>query len=268
MSNNNESIGKTFFVVIALCLVCAIIVAAAAVGLRPQQSQNKQLDVRKNVLAAVGMLQAGDINEQFAKHIEVRVVNLDTGAFDDASLAEVVKDPNGVYRKWMKESGKNLALAAEDDVAKIKTRANLAPVYLAYADGIESKQVSFVVLPINGYGLWSTMHGFLALDKDGNTIKGLNYYEHGETPGLGGEIQNPKWVAQFVGKKLTDEAGKPAIKILKPGNADASSPYQVDGLSGATLTSNGVQHTFDFWAGAKGFAPFLGKVREGALNNG
>jgi Na+-transporting NADH:ubiquinone oxidoreductase subunit C len=92
---------------------------------------------------------------------------------------------------------------------------------------VESKNVTSLVLPVHGYGLWSTMHGFLALDKDGNTIKGLNYYEHGETPGLGAEIQNPKWVAQFVGKKLMDDAGNPAIKILKPGNADATSAHQV-----------------------------------------
>lgn len=268
MSNNNESIGKTFGVVIALCLVCAVIVAAAAVGLRPQQNENKQLDVRKNVLASVGLLSDGDINEQFAKHIEVRVVNLDTGEFDAPSLEVMSKDPNGVYRKWMKEAGKNTALTVEEDLAKIKTRANFAPVYLAYSEGVESKKISYIVIPVHGYGLWSTMHGFLALESDASTIKGLNYYEHGETPGLGGEIQNPKWIAQFVGKKLLTADGKPAIKILKPGNAVAGSAHDVDGLSGATLTSNGVQHTFDFWLGAKGFAPFLTKVRGGALNNG
>jgi len=168
----------------------------------------------------------------------------------------------------MKDPAGSITLDEKDDVAKIKTRANIAPVYLAYAEGVESKNVSFVVLPIHGYGLWSTMHGFIALDKDGNTIKGLNYYEHGETPGLGGEIQNPKWVAQFVGKKLLDDAGNPAIKILKPGNAIPTSASDVDGLSGATLTSKGVQNSFTFWAGAKGFAPFLTKVRQGALNNG
>jgi len=117
-------------------------------------------------------------------------------------------------------------------------------------------------------GICSALAVTTKLDKDGNTIKGLNYYEQGETPGLGGEIQNPKWVAQFVGKKLLDDAGQPAIKILKPGSANPSSASEVDGLSGATLTSNGVQHTFTFWSGAKGFAPFLTKVRQGALNNG
>lgn len=262
MSNNNESIGKTFFVVIGLCLICAIFVAASAVGLRPKQAENKLLDAQKNILIATGMLNGEDIKAQFEKHVQVRLVNLDTGEFVD-------QDPLTYdYRKMMKDPAGSDMLDEKEDPAKIKSRAKVAPVYLAYVDGVESKNVSYVVLPIHGYGLWSTMHGFLALDKDGNTIKGLNYYEHGETPGLGGEIQNPKWVAQFVGKKLLDESGQPAIKILKPGNANPAASSEVDGLSGATLTSNGVQNTFTFWSGAKGFAPFLTKVRQGALNNG
>ncbi len=263
MSNNNESIGKTFAVVIGLCLVCAIFVATAAVGLRPKQTENKLLDAQKNILSAVGMLENGaDVKAQFEKHVQIRLVNLDTGEF-------VEQDPLSYdYRKMMKDPKGSISLTEAEDIAKIKTRANIAPVYLAYTNGVESKDISFVVLPIHGYGLWSTMHGFLALDKDGNTIKGLKYYEHGETPGLGGEIQNPTWTAQFVGKKLLDDAGNPAIKILKPGNASPTAVSEVDGLSGATLTSNGVQNSFTFWSGAKGFAPFLTKVRQGALNNG
>ncbi len=260
--SNNESIGKTFGVVIGLCLVCAVVVAAAAVGLRPTQNENKLLDSQKNVLASVGLLKEGSVKELYSKHIRERLVNLETGEFADQDAAKYD------YRKMMKDLNGSNALDGAEDLAKIKRVAKLAPVYIAYNDGVESGKVSAVVLPVHGYGLWSTMHGFLALDTDGNTIKALNYYEHGETPGLGGEIQNPKWVAQFVGKKLFDEQGKPAIKVLKPGNANPTSAHDVDGLSGATLTSNGVQHTFDFWAGAKGFAPFLAKVREGALNNG
>lgn len=261
MSNNNESIGKTFGVVIGLCLVCAVIVASAAVGLRETQKENKLLDSQRNVLSSVGLLSSGDIKELYSKHIKERLVNLETGEF-----AEI--PDNYDYRKAMKSNTDSIALTGTEDLAKIKRVAKLAPVYIAYNDGVESGKVSAVVLPVHGYGLWSTMHGFLALDTDGNTIKGLNYYEHGETPGLGGEIQNPKWVAQFVGKKLTDAQGQAAVKVLKPGSANPASEHDVDGLSGATLTSNGVQHTFDFWAGTKGFGPFLAKVRQGALNNG
>ena len=138
-------------------------------------------------------------------------------------------------------------------------------MYLTYD---ENRNLKALVLPVHGYGLWSTMHAFLALETDGNTIIGLNYYEQGETPGLGGEIENPRWKGQFVGKKLTNDAGELALTILKPGNADPDSAHQVDGLSGATLTANGVQNTFTFWIGENGFGPFLAKVRQGALSNG
>jgi len=261
MSSNNDSIGKTFFVVIALCLICAIFVATAAVQLRPKQAENKLLDSQKNILMATGLLSGSDVKALYAKHIQERFVDLDSGSF-------VEKPANYDYRKAMKDPASSVKLKGADDVANIKSRANIAPVYFAYNNGVDSGELSAIVLPVHGYGLWSTMHAFLALDKDGNTIKGLNFYEHGETPGLGGEVQNPKWVAQFVGKKLFNEAGEPAIKLLKPGNANPESTFEVDALSGATLTSNGVQHIFNFWAGAKGFAPFLTKVREGALNNG
>ena len=261
MSSNNDSISKTLIVVISLCLVCAIIVSTAAVQLRPQQTANKLLDSQKNVLAVTGLLSGSDIAGLYAKHIEERFVNLDSGEF-------VEKPANYDYRKFMKDPKESVRLSGEDDLASIKTRANIAPVYLAYNNGVDSGELSAIVLPIHGYGLWSTMHAFLALAPDAATIKGINYYEQGETAGLGGEVQNPKWAAQFVGKKLLDQSGQPAIKVVKPGNASADSAFEVDGLSGATLTSNGVQYTFDFWAGAKGFAPFLAKVRDGALNNG
>ncbi|MGI5308542.1 Na(+)-translocating NADH-quinone reductase subunit C [Rheinheimera sp. WS51] len=261
MSSNNDSISKTLIVVISLCLVCAVIVSTAAVQLRPQQTANKLLDSQKNVLVAAGLLEGSNIAELYSKHIEERFVDLDSGDF-------VEKPANYDYRKFMKDPNESIRLKGEEDQASIKTRANVAPVYFAYEQGVESGKLSAIVLPIHGYGLWSTMHAFLALGPDGTTIKALNYYEQGETAGLGGEVQNPKWVAQFEGKKLLDKSGQPAIKVVKPGNASADSAFEVDGLSGATLTSNGVQNTFDFWAGAKGFAPFLAKIRDGALNNG
>lgn len=261
MSSNNDSISKTLIVVISLCLVCAIIVSTAAVQLRPQQTANKLLDSQKNVLAVTGLLTGSDVNALYTKHIEERFVDLNSGNF-------VEKPANYDYRKFMKDPAQSVRLSGEEDLASIKSRANVAPVYLAYANGVESGELTSIVLPIHGYGLWSTMHAFLAVAPDGETIQGLNFYEQGETAGLGGEVQNPNWVKQFEGKKLLDASRTPAIKVRKPGNANPDSTYEVDGLSGATLTANGVQNTFDFWAGSRGFAPFLAKVREGALNNG
>ena len=127
-----------------------------------------------------------------------------------------------------------------------------SPVYISKkADG----STDAIILPIQGYGLWGVMYGFLALESDGETVKNINFFKHNETPGLGGEIQNPQWTAKWQGKELP-------INIVKSG---ASNEHQIDGLSGATLTSNGVDHTVDFWTGENGFGPFLAKVREGAL---
>ncbi|MCB5225482.1 Na(+)-translocating NADH-quinone reductase subunit C [Alishewanella sp. 16-MA] len=264
MSSNNDSISKTLIVVVSLCLVCAIVVATAAVQLRPTQQANKKLDSQINILRSVGLIEgsapAAKVAELFSKHVETRLVNLKTGEIDascDTACAEAYD-----YRKNLKEGE---ALAQSEDVASIRRISEQAPIWLTYDD---NRNLKAVVLPVHGYGLWSTMHAFLAVETDGNTIIGLNYYEQGETPGLGGEIENPRWKAQFTGKKLTNDAGQLALTILKPGNADPQSDYQVDGLSGATLTANGVQNTFTFWIGENGFGPFLTKVRQGALTNG
>ena len=122
-----------------------------------------------------------------------------------------------------------------------------------------------MILPVHGYGLWSTMYAFLALDADLNTIQSLVYYEQGETPGLGGEVQNAQWKAKWHGKKLFDEQGNIAISVTK-NPAVASTEYGVDALSGATLTSNGVQHSLTFWLGKEGFASFIEKARNGGLS--
>ena len=99
-------------------------------------------------------------------------------------------------------------------------------------------------IPISGYGLWSTLYGFLALEPDLNTVKGITFYSHAETPGLGGEVDNPSWQAQWPGKQILDARGQLVGVSLKKGAVDESIPFeqahQVDGLSGATITSNGV----------------------------
>jgi Na+-transporting NADH:ubiquinone oxidoreductase subunit C len=120
-----------------------------------------------------------------------------------------------------------------------------------------------VVIPVEGKGLWSTLYGFLALDKDVNTIKGLTFYQHAETPGLGGEVDNPKWKALWPGRKAFGDDGQPKIAVIK-GQAGpvAEDPYQVDGLSGATITARGVSHLVQFWLGTNGFGPYLKQFKE------
>ena len=255
MASNNDSIKKTLFVVIALSLVCSIIVSTAAVVLKPKQQANAVLDQQTKILEVAGIELAGNIPALYAENIEPRLVDFATGDFvnGDASAYD--------QRKAAKDPAQSIKLSAEDDIAKILRRANTGTVYLV-KDGAETTKV---IIPVHGNGLWSMMYAFVAVETDGNTVSGITYYEQGETPGLGGEVENPTWRAQFVGKRLFDENHKPAIKVVK-GGAPEGTEHGVDGLSGATLTSVGVQHTFDFWLGDMGFGPFLAKVRDGGLN--
>lgn len=259
---NNDSIGKTLLVVLVLCLICSIVVAGSAVGLKPRQQEQRALDKQRNILAVAGLMKAdmnaSEVASVYAERITPRLLDLKTGEL-------LTKDPASFNpSQALKDPAQSLSLDASQDPAGIKRRSNIVEIYLVKN---ASKQVQEVVLPIYGNGLWSMMYAFVALDTDGRTVKGITYYDQGETPGLGGEVENPNWRQQFVGKKVLDDNGMPALKVVK-GAARPGDEYAVDGLSGATLTSNGVQHSFDFWMGELGFGPFLKQVREGGLNNG
>ncbi len=252
---SNESKGKTFIVALALCLVCSVVVSSAAVLLKDAQIANKALDRQKNILQAAGMYQEGvDVSQQF-EQITAKVVDLRTGKF-----AQEINADKFDQRKASKDPARSASLSQDEDLAKISRRENYALVYLVEKQG----ELDKVILPVHGYGLWSTLYGFLALEQDANTVAGLGFYEHGETPGLGGEVDNARWKALWPGKVIYSEQAV-AISLIK-GNVDTSrqgSESQVDGLSGATLTSRGVTNLLQFWLGDNGFGPFLHNLRTG-----
>ncbi|MBV7317085.1 Na(+)-translocating NADH-quinone reductase subunit C [Shewanella sp. NIFS-20-20] len=265
MANQKDSFARTLFVVVGLCLVCSIFVSTAAVLLKPIQTENKLLDRQKYILEAANLLDSKnaamsrqEILATYDKFVEARVVNLKSGDFVAAldgntfDMAKAARDPSTSF-------------VPVNDIASVKRVANDALVYLIHD---EQGQLTSVILPIKGYGLWSTMYAFLALDPDMNTIQNLVYYDFsgaGETPGLGGEVQNPKWIAKWKGKKLFNEQGELAIKVTK-NPAIAETVYGVDALSGATLTSDGVQYSLQFWLGNEGFGKFIDKARDGGLS--
>ncbi len=261
MSSNNDSIQKTVIVALLLCLVCSIIVSGAAVGLKDLQRANKQLDLQKNILLAAGLItpdrtDKATILSEYEK-IEPRVIDLETGNYTDTD--PVTYD----QRKASKDPARSRVLTGAEDIASIKRLENESKVFLVREDGKLAK----VILPVRGYGLWSTLYGFVALKPDANTVVGLGFYEHAETPGLGGEVDNPNWKSQWPGKKVLDDRGELALEVVK-GSVDAGMPgaeNKVDGLSGATLTSKGVSNLVQFWLGDQGFGPYLEKLRkEGA----
>ena len=254
--SSNDSIKKTLFVAFALCIVCSVIVSTAAVMLKPAQEVNKSLDRKRNILAAAGMLDDSKTVDELFSQVTTRVVDLRSGRFANDM------DPQSVdARKAAKDPGQSDALSSAEDMAKIFRREYYTLVYL-----VEDEQggIDKIILPIRGYGLWSTLYGFIALESDGNTVSGLGFYEHGETPGLGGEVDNPRWKGLWPGKQVYRD-GDVEIALIKgsvdPASADA--PWQIDGLAGATLTARGVTNLVQFWLGENGFAPFLDNLKTG-----
>jgi Na+-transporting NADH:ubiquinone oxidoreductase subunit C len=261
MASNKDSFGRTVGFIFALCLVCSIIVAGAAVGLKDTQMQKKMLDKQTKVLETAGLLaKVGNkpkaVVEAYNKYVEEKFVDLNSGKLLDEEV--------GMYDQRKASRDLSQSIKPQNDIAKILRRANKTVIYLVKN---EQGQVDTVILPIRGSGLWSMMYAFVGLDTDLNTIKSVVYYEQGETPGLGGEVENPKWKALWPGKKLFDEQGQLAIKIVK-GGAAKDDIHGVDGLSGATLTSLGVQKQFEFWFGNEGYAKFIQNYKNGGLTNG
>ncbi|WP_111429180.1 Na(+)-translocating NADH-quinone reductase subunit C [Rhodobacteraceae bacterium DSL-40] len=248
-----DSTPKTIFVAVALCLFCSMVVAMAAVSLRPVQEANKLRDKRINILQVAGLYEPGmDVNEAFTSSFTPKVVDLSTGEYTDA--VDVA-----TYDERAATQDLNLSVALTDDPAGIGRRANYETVYLMEnPDGSLDK----VILPIHGYGLWSTLWGFIALEANGNDIYGLQFYEHAETPGLGAEVDNPRWRAQWNGKKLRDDEGDLEITVSKA-PSPAGPEFHVDALAGATLTSRGVDNLVRYWMGEDGFGPYLARLREG-----
>lgn len=250
----NDSTRKTLIVALALCLVCSILVSTAAVKLQPLQQRNQELDRKKIILEVAGLLKPGVSIDKLFKQVEPKVVDLSTGEYVDTM------DPNQYdQRQAAKDPEMSVKIPSDRDIAQIRRRSKYAVVYLVKEEG----QTKLILLPVHGYGLWSTMYAYIALERDANTIFGLRFYEQGETAGLGAEIDNPRWRNNWTGKVVYGEAEKPQIRVIKgtvaPGDPEAK--FKIDGLAGATLTANGVTNLIHYWLGPEGFGTYLKKFR-------
>lgn len=260
-----DSVLGTLTVATVLCVFCALLVSSARVMLLDLQETNKQLDRKKNILLAAGLLDdeasTQEIDKIYAERVRPILIDLDENEVvpsDEVNYEEY--DP----REALDDEAQTSPVDPSGPTPGVVRREKLAFIYeVGNEQGVE-----LYVIPIYGKGLWSTMWGFLAIDADGRTLRGITFYEHGETPGLGGEIDNEgwkaKWAAQDPGsqKFAYDEEGNVAIRVVK-GNADPNSQnykYQIDGLSGATITTRGVSDLVQYWLGPDGFGPYLKKV--------
>lgn len=252
----NERPAKALFVALSVSLVCALIVSTAAVLLEPLQTANRERDRQQRILEIVQRLPGSEefLGAAAAENFRTDMVELATGnivrSMDPAAYDQ---------RKAAKDPAHSVAIPAEQDIAGIGRRAKFAPVTLVEREG----RIALIILPVHGSGYTSTIYGFLALRGDGNTVVALSFFEHAETPGLGGELDTPDWLDKWPGKSVRDEAGEIRIGVVKgrvdPGSANAA--FAVDGISGATRTSDGVTNMLRFWLGDQGFGPFLERIR-------
>jgi Na+-transporting NADH:ubiquinone oxidoreductase subunit C len=242
---------------VAICLICALFVAGSAVGLKDRQDANILLDRQKKVLTVAGLMKDGErltreeIASVFESSIQPKVIDLKTG--------EVHPEIDGEsFDQRASAHNPDTSFPAPENPSKVRRLPNNAVVF----DVTEQGELKALILPIEGYGLWGTLYGYIALAPDARTIVGITFYEHKETPGLGGEVDNPRWKALWPGRLAFDDRGNPAISVKKGiAGSIEEDPYRVDGLSGATITSRGVTSLVRFWLGDDGFGPYLASYR-------
>lgn len=262
--SSRDSTRKTLLVAFSLCVACSIVVSGTAVILKPMQDANRILDRNKNILTAAGQFdpsEDGDavVAERFSQFTPY-VVDLNEGQIlSSEQLGQLQIDIESYdQRLVINDPNYSESLDRDEDVANIKRRVIYPMIYVVESD----EQIETIVVPVSGYGLWGILYGFLALEGDANTVKGLAFYELKETPGLGAEVRNPRWTALWPGKKVYDEQGEVSLRVVK---GQGSGDYQIDGLSGATLTSRGVDDLIQYWLGEDGFGPVLERLRQGEL---
>ena len=184
--NNNDTIRKTLIVAVSLCLVCSALISFSAVELRDLQEANKTLDKQSKILSAAGLLEEDKDVSVIFNSIQPRIVNLKTGLFDPSINLEDYDESS-----FSRNPETSTELNSENDLALLKRRENFQTIYLHY----DEDKLNAIILPVRGYGLWGTMKGYLAIESDLKTIIGLEFFDDKETPGLGGEINNPRWKA-------------------------------------------------------------------------
>ena len=249
----NESIVKTIGVAFAVCLICSLVVSASAVSLRDLQKENKLNDKSIKILQVADIYDPNiSIAEQFSE-LESKFIDFNTGlmmdeynnfSIDDYDQIVITKDPNLSSK-----------VPTSEDIAIIKNREDVGKIYILRD---EIGAIDKLVLPIRGYGLWGTLYGYISIEDDFNTVSGIEFYDHKETPGLGAEVDNPKWKAQWKGKKIyKDNKVNLAVIKGKVEAGDSESTYKIDGLSGATITSRGVTNMVAYWFGESGYSSLL-----------
>lgn len=248
MAFKKDSVMGTMVFIISLSLVCSFMITGTAEILKERKLVKKRDEVQQFVLRAADIATDADFREVFAARVQPKIVNIENGEYVER---ENILD----FDERMAAINPDTSRKPKKDTAKIKTRADIVRIFEVYD---ESGKLTSMVMPIYGKGLWSMIYGYLAVEPDLNTIKNIVFYEHGETPGIADFVTDPQWNALWIGKKLFDDQGKIAIKVVK-GGAKAGDIHGIDGVSGATRTGVGIQKAVEFWFGVEGYQTFLNR---------
>ena len=246
----NESITKTIGVAFCVCLICSLVVSFSAVSLRDLQNENKLNDKRIKILQAADIYNPDEeIKDQFLK-LETKFVNFETGKLMDTYMDFSLEEYDPILAT--RDSNLSTKVPTSEDIAVIKNRENIGKIFILRNDDYS---INKLILPIRGYGLWGTLYGYISIENDFNTIAGIEFYDHKETPGLGAEVDNPKWKNLWPGKEIYQN-GEVSLSVIKGkvDNNDKGAQYEIDGLSGATITSRGVTNMITYWFGESGYS--------------
>ena len=228
--------------ILTITIVCSFLLSLASEGLKNIYNKNVEVDKKKNILNAIGLnivdYSISDIDTYFSNNIDTMIVNTTGMIMSAISVIDLVEVEN-------KQTG------------EIKYKYNsqeYLPIY------IDSKN-NIIIIPISGKGLWSSLYGYFAIDADNySTVKGITFYAHGETPGLGAEISKKWFQNNFIGKEIFSHDNIFKSITVAKGKVGVNNKYQVDGISGATITSNGV--TTLLKRDLKRYQPYFNKNRK------
>ena len=231
----------TLLFVFIITVVIGTLLSVTKENLKDKQEDNLRADVNKTILRSLNFSEEESnpwsnekVEEIFNNSIVGLCVDSEGNKIDNVVLEEI---------------------DIEKDIERL-------PVYLKVIED----ELQGVALPVAGKGLWSTLFGYIALEPDLDTVLGIQFYKHGETPGLGGEVEKEWFTDNFIGKKIRNVEGEIiGIKVLK-GKVDDSKEdaiHQVDGISGATVTSNGV--TIFLKDDLKRYEAYLNEIKENGI---
>jgi len=257
---NNDSPLKAFFVVLVTAMVCSSLVSATVVMLRPIQLNNQMLDRSRNVMKLTGLVEEGvtpgdeEMLDLF-RDMDMRIVDIDQAEFNN-ELDPLSFD----QRRAASNPDLGVDVPSDQDLSSLGRRSRFATVYIVLREG----KLERLILPVRGAGMWSMIYGYIALESDLNTIAAVTFYEQNETPGIGDQIMRPEWLAQWQGRRIYDEVGdlRFAVSHAKVEPGTSTWLYEVDALTGATVTADAVTSMIRYWFGSHGYRPFLDFLRE------